>query len=96
MLPPVIHRDEMGKIVRVDVPGAPNFTVVKQHTERRLIPFDTSRLKVGGEHRLLWKDGQVFEEVYTTVIDAAYPAPWLAHHLRLGQLMKEHGKGPDS
>jgi hypothetical protein len=96
LLPPVITRDSTGKIIRVDVRGAPNFVVIKQHVERKLIPFDTARLKLGGEQKLIWRDGAVYEEQFYTVIDAAYPAPWLAHHLRLGQLMREHGKGPDA
>ena len=55
LAPPVIHYDGNGKISHVDVPGAPNFTLIHCHMERTLTPIDPHTIT--GERKVVYKDG---------------------------------------
>lgn len=91
LLPPVIERDEHGRITSVTVKGAPNFTVIKDHTERLLIQIDDLRALPDGT-KLIWKDGMAYREMTTYVVDDAYMAPVVQRHQALHEQLQAIGK----
>jgi len=91
LTPPVIERDAHGHILSVTVNGAPNFTVVKDHVETRLVELD-SHTKAPEGAQLTTKDGKLYQVVKDYIIDDAYMAPWVQRHLDLHNQLQAIGK----
>ncbi len=92
---PVITRDETGKITAVEIRGAANLTVIRDHAEKRVAPDPRAeQLRAAGVApaliAVLAPDIVTFERV----IDSVEPHPALALHRALIGHLATIGKHP--
>lgn len=90
----VSRHPQTGKILSVEVKGAPGLTLIHSHLEYHLVPLSSSDIARVPVDALVLQDGHYFLKIAEHVIDAVQAHPVPQRHLALAQQMKAMGKIP--